>query len=250
MVCDIFVIIGNFAAEIIVLIMEPRILVVDDEETLCEALRFNLEAEGYTVDVAYSAEQALTFDLASYSIILLDIMMGEISGIQLARILKSNKATAGIPVIFCTARDTEDDMVKGLDLGADDYIMKPYSIRVVLARVRSVLRRSASAQPDTVSTPSTVTYDGLTVIPACKLCMVDGVEIKLPRKEFEILLKLVSNPGHIFSREELLRDIWPGEVVVLDRVVDVNITRIRQKIGRYGKNIVTRSGYGYGFFHD
>lgn len=230
--------------------MEPRILVVDDEETLCEALRFNLEAEGYSVDVAYSAEQALTLDLASYSLILLDIMMGEISGIQLARILKSNKATAGIPVIFCTARDTEDDMVRGLDLGADDYIMKPYSIRVVLARVRTVLRRVFSPGADAVSPSSPVTYDGLTVIPVCKVCMVDGVEVKLPRKEFEILLKLISNPGHIFSREELLRDIWPDEVVVLDRVVDVNITRIRQKIGRYSKNIVTRSGYGYGFFHD
>jgi len=223
-----------------------RILAVDDEETLCEALRFNLEAEGYDVDVAYSAEDALSMDLTAYDIFLLDIMMGDISGTQLASIIKSNPATAGTPVIFCTAKDTEEDMINGLDLGADDYIMKPYSLKAVSARIRAVLRR-AKGQGSAFPKHDRVEYMGLSIIPDMKQCLVDGKEVKLPKKEFEILLKLLLNRGQIFSREELLKGIWPEDVIVLDRVVDVNITRIRQKIGRYGKNIVTRSGYGYGF---
>lgn len=227
-----------------------RILVVDDEETLCEALRFNLEAEGYSVDVAYSAEQALSGDLSGYDLVLLDIMMGDISGLQLAGIIKSNPATRSIPIIFCTARDSEDDMIEGLDLGADDYIAKPYSLRTVLARVRAVLRRTAASSGDAAAESDRIAYEGLEIIPSKKCCMVDGKEVRMPRKEFEILQKLLSTPGVVFSREALLRDIWTDDVVVLDRVVDVNITRIRQKIGRYGKRIVTRSGYGYGFFTD
>lgn len=223
-----------------------KILVVDDEETLCEALRFNLEAEGYSVDVAYSAEEVLVLNVSGYDLILLDVMMGEISGTQLARVLKANKVTAGVPIIFCTAKDSEDDMVGGLDIGADDYIVKPYSIRNVLARVRTVLRRTGSVVSESAENGE-ISYQGLTVIPSKKICIVNGEEMKMPRKEFEILLKLLTHRGHIFSREELIRDIWPDEVVVLDRVVDVNITRIRQKIGPYAKNIVTRSGYGYGF---
>lgn len=223
-----------------------RILVVDDEETLCEALRFNLEAEGYHVDVAYSAEEALSMDMTIYDIFLLDIMMGDISGTQLARIIKSNPATADSPIIFCTAKDTEEDMINGLDLGADDYIMKPYSLKAVSARIRTVLRR-AKVSGDIQPVHDKLGYLGLTIIPDRKQCYVDGQEVKLPKKEFEILQKLLSNRGQIFSREELLKGIWPEDVTVLDRVIDVNITRIRQKIGRYGKNIVTRSGYGYGF---
>lgn len=226
-----------------------RILVVDDEETLCDTLGFNLEAEGYSVDTAYSAEEALTLNLSDYDLILLDIMMGEISGIQLARIMKSNPTTAGVPIIFCTAKDTEDDMIQGLELGADDYIAKPYSLRTVLARVRAVLRRSGSS-PKEMPVSEKIVYGGLVIIPSKKSCTVDGEEVKMPRKEFELLYKLLSKPGKIFSREELLRDIWTDEVVVVDRVIDVNITRIRHKIGRYGKQIVTRSGYGYGFFTD
>lgn len=226
--------------------MIKRLLVVDDEETLCEALRFNLEAEGYKVDTANSAEDALAMDLSVYDLFLLDIMMGEISGTQLAKILKSNPVTASIPIIFCTAKDSEDDMVDGLELGADDYIMKPYSLRNVLARVKSVLRRtSGSAEGN--KEEDMVGYEGLTIIPSRKLCIVDGEEVKLPRKEFEILLTLLKNIGRIFTREELLKEIWTDEVTVLDRVVDVNVTRIRQKIGKYGSLIKSRSGYGYGF---
>ena len=224
-----------------------RILVVDDEETLCDTLAFNLAAEGYEVDTAYSAEQALSLNLSTYDLALLDIMMGEISGIQLARIMKSNPATASVSIIFCTAKDSEEDMIKGLDLGADDYIMKPYLLKAVLARIRTVLRRTSVSQPSVPKDTDRYSYKGLVLSARNRICTVDGNEVKMPKKEFEILLKLISNIGQVFTRQQLLRDIWTDEVVVLDRVVDVNITRIRQKIGNYGKNIVTRSGYGYGF---
>ena len=228
-----------------------RILIIDDEETLRDALRFNLEAEGYDVETAESAEQVLAMDVTGYDLMLLDIMMGEISGLQLAKILKANPATASIPIIFCTAKDTEDDMIDGLELGADDYIIKPYSLRNVLARVKTVLRRTTATNVIAEAAPTAdddiIFYQGLQISPQRKTCIVDGEEIRLPRKEFEILLKPVTHIGRVFSREELLREIWPEEVVVLDRVVDVNVTRIRRKIGRYGTHIKSRSGYGYGF---
>lgn len=226
---------------------KKKILVVDDEEALCDGLGFNLEAEGYQVDMAYSAEEALALNLAAYDLILLDIMMGEISGTQLARIMKSNPATASVPIIFCTAKDTEEDMISGLDLGADDYIMKPYSLNSVLARIRTVLRVRRRYVAPAKTDSDLVSYKGLVLSAKNRTCTVDGTEVKMPKKEFEILLKLISNRGQVFTRTDLLNEIWPDEVVVLDRVVDVNITRIRQKIGIYGKNIVTRSGYGYGF---
>ena len=226
-----------------------RILIVDDEETLCEVLKLNLENEGYDVDIAFSAEEALTLDLRSYSLILLDIMMGEISGIKMAKMLKANVITANIPIIFCTARDTEDDMVMGLNLGADDYIMKPYTIRNVIARVKSVLRRTAGHKGQATQAENThiLEVEGLTLDLEFKRCTVDGVEVKLARKEFELLAYLISHRGKILSREQILSKVWSDEVVVLDRTIDVNITRVRSKIGSYGSHIVTRSGFGYGF---
>ena len=163
-----------------------RILIVDDEETLCEVLKLNLENEGYDVDVAFSAEQALGYNIKEYSLILLDIMMGEISGIKMAKMLKADVATADIPIIFCTARDTEDDMVMGLNLGADDYIMKPYTVRNVIARVKSVLRRTASHKVGNVSAekPNRLLVEGLCLDLEFKRCTVDGEEVKLARKEF------------------------------------------------------------------
>lgn len=220
-----------------------KILIVDDEESLCEILQFNLEVEGYEADVAYSAEQALEMHPERYSLILLDVMMGEMSGFKMARILKSNPETARVPVIFCTARDTEDDTVAGLNLGADDYIAKPFSIREVLARVRSVLRRTASPQTES----EVIGYEGLEMDLRRKSCTVDGEEVSLTKKEFEILSLMLSHRGVIFSREEILHRVWSDEVVVLDRTIDVNITRLRRKIGHYGEHIVTRLGYGYGF---
>ncbi|WP_129651457.1 response regulator transcription factor [Alistipes senegalensis] len=220
-----------------------KILVVDDEESLCEILQFNLEVEGYEVDVAYSAEQALGMHPERYSLILLDVMMGEMSGFRMARLLKDDPATAKVPVIFCTAKDSEDDTVAGLNLGADDYIAKPFSVREVLARVRSVLRRTAEAPAE----QETVAFEGLGMDLRRKVCTLDGKELALTKKEFEILALLLAHRGVIFSREEILRRIWSDEVIVLDRTVDVNITRLRRKIDPYGGHIVTRLGYGYGF---
>ena len=226
-----------------------RILIVDDEETLCEVLKLNLENEGYDVDIALSAEEALTYNLQTYSLILLDIMMGDISGIKMAKMLKSDIATADIPIIFCTARDTEDDMVMGLNIGAADYIMKPYTIRNVIARVKSVLRRTSNHKIATTPAekPNTLQVEGLRLDLEFKRCTIDGEEVKLARKEFELLVYLVSHRGKILSREQILSHVWSDEVVVLDRTIDVNITRVRSKIGTYGSYIVTRSGFGYGF---
>lgn len=224
--------------------MANKILVVDDEETLCEVLQLNLENEGYDVDVAYSAEQALQLDLTQYDLILLDIMMGEISGIKMAKMMKAKPETADIPIIFCTAKDTEDDMINGLNIGADDYIMKPYTIRNILARVKTVLRRTSHAEKEV---PETLCVRGLRLDLNLKMCTVDGKEVKLSKKEFEILEYLMKNQKKIFTRDELLTYVWKDEVIVLDRTIDVNITRLRQKLGEYGRCIITRSGYGYGF---
>ena len=226
-----------------------RILIVDDEETLCEVLKLNLENEGYDVDIAFSAEEALMLNLKQYSLILLDIMMGEISGIKMAKILKADVTTADIPIIFCTARDTEDDMIMGLNLGADDYIVKPYTIRNVIARVKSVLRRTTGNKNNHIAIEKNnmLQVEGLQLDLEFKRCIIDGVEVKLARKEFELLAYLLSHRGKICSREQILNRVWSDEVVVLDRIIDVNITRLRSKIGVYGSYIVTRSGYGYGF---
>ena len=213
-----------------------KILVVDDEESLCEILQFNLEVEGYEADVAYSAEQALRMHPERYSLILLDVMMGEMSGFRMAQLLKADPETARVPVIFCTAKDSEDDTVAGLNIGADDYITKPFSVREVLARTSAARAESES-----------IRFEGLEIDLRRKVCTLDGKELQLTKKEFEILALLLSNRGVIFSREEILRRIWSDEVIVLDRTVDVNITRLRRKVGPYGEHIVTRLGYGYGF---
>ena len=225
-----------------------RILVVDDEETLCEVLKINLENEGFDVDVAYSAEEALTYDLKGYSLILLDIMMGNINGIRMAKMLKADLTTSNVPIIFCTARDTEDDMIMGLNLGADDYIVKPYTIRNVIARVKTVLRRTQGGKSSaSAGKTNMLTVEGLQLNLEFKRCEVDGTEVKLTKKEFELLAYLISHRGQICSREQLLSRVWSNEVVVLDRTIDVNITRLRSKIGKYGSYIITRSGFGYGF---
>lgn len=229
-----------------------RILVVDDEESLCEILKFNLEKEGYEVTTALSAEEALALDIKDMDLVILDIMMGELSGFGLARILKRRSETSDIPIIFCSALDTADDKVKGLDIGADDYITKPYSIAEVLARVRSVLRRSERrSRPVNQVTESSdsniITFEGLEVNNLNKRCFIDGSEVQLTRKEFDILVLLLTHRGKILSREQIMKQVWSDEVVVLDRTIDVNITRMRKKLGQYGNHIVTRTGYGYGF---
>ncbi|MBO7314596.1 MAG: response regulator transcription factor [Alistipes sp.] len=225
-----------------------RILVVDDEESLCEILKFNLEREGYEVLTALSAEEALTLELDKLDLIILDVMMGELSGFSMAKILRKRRDTATLPIIFCTARDTEADKIEGLDIGADDYIAKPFSVAEVMARVRSVLRRSQH-QPKiaTEDSDSIIRFEDLEINLLKKRCTISDEEISLTRKEFDILVLLLSNRGSILSREQIMKRVWSDEVVVLDRTIDVNITRMRKKLGKYGNHIITRTGYGYGF---
>lgn len=233
--------------------MSNRILVVDDEEDLCEILQFNLQNEGYEVDTVHSAEEALKMNLTDYHLILLDVMMGEISGYRMADMLRKRPETASIPIIFITARDTENDKVTGFNLGADDYIAKPFSIREVAMRVKAVMRRTANSNPvlQKTSLPPKeqrlLQYEKLTIDPDRKRVSIGENEVSLTKKEFEILTLLLTNIGHVFSREEILARIWEDDVMVLDRTVDVNMTRLRKKIGEYGKLIITRQGYGYCF---
>ena len=223
-----------------------RILVVDDEQDLCEILSFNLETEGYHVDTANSAEEALEMDVPSYHLLLLDVMMGGMSGFQMAKKLKENPVTANIPIIFLTARDTENDTVTGFNLGADDYISKPFSIREMMVRIRAVLRRTAE-QNGTAEEPTTIGYQGLLLNLDKKTVSIDGENVPFTKTEFELLRLLLEEKGRVFSRQELIDRVWPKDVMVLDRTVDVNITRMRKKVGRFAKCIVTRLGFGYYF---
>lgn len=225
---------------------DSRILVVDDEQDLCEILKFNLETEGYQVETANSAEEALEKDIASYNLLLLDVMMGGMSGFQLAKQLKNSEVTAHIPIIFLTARDTENDTVTGFNLGADDYISKPFSIREVMVRVRAVLRRTAS-RLEGAEKPAVISYQGLLLNLDKKSVSVDGEDVPFTKTEFELLRLLLEERGRVFSRQELIDRVWPKDVLVLDRTVDVNITRMRKKIGKFAKCIVTRLGFGYYF---
>lgn len=225
---------------------DSRILVVDDEQDLCEILKFNLEIEGYLVETANSAEEALEKDIASYNLLLLDVMMGGMSGFQLAKQLKNSEVTAHIPIIFLTARDTENDTVTGFNLGADDYISKPFSIREVMVRVRAVLRRTAS-RLEGAEEPAVISYQGLLLNLNKKSVSVDGEDVPFTKTEFELLRLLLEERGRVFSRQELIDRVWPKDVLVLDRTVDVNITRMRKKIGKFAKCIVTRLGFGYYF---
>lgn len=222
-----------------------RILVVDDEQGLLEILKFNLETEGYVVDTCTSAEEALTLDLPSYDLLLLDVMMGGMSGFAMAKRLKQNPSTAAVPIIFLTARDTENDTLTGFNLGADDYVSKPFSIREVLVRIRAVIRRTAE-QTETEAS-KVISYHGIVMDLDRKTVSIDNEEVSFTKTEFELLKLLLEERGHVFSRQELIDRVWPKDVLVLDRTVDVNITRLRKKVGRYAKHIVTRLGFGYYF---
>ncbi len=221
-----------------------RILVVDDEEDLCEILKYNLEDEGYEVEVVYSAEEALKLELTQYHLLLLDVMMGEISGFKMAKRIKENPTTQHIPIIFLTARDTENDKFTGFNIGADDYISKPFSLLEVKMRVKAVLRRAVTI---TGRTDSNIGYKGLCLDLNRKTATLDGETIILTKTEFELLRMFLENEGRVYSRAEILRKVWYDDVSVLDRTIDVNITRLRRKLNEYGKYIITRTGYGYCF---
>ena len=223
---------------------KQQILVVDDERDLCEILQFNLSAAGYEVDMAASAAEALDKGLSHYDLLLLDVMMPGMSGFDLASQLRQDKETAEIPIIFLTALGSEEDTLHGFDLGADDYIAKPFSIKEVLARVKAVLSRTAPAQS---SSAHELSYKGLMMDLDKMVVTVDGESVSLTKTEYELLKLLLGNRGQVFSRQEVLDRVWPKDVVVTYRTVDVNITRMRKKIGRYSSCIITRHGFGYLF---
>ncbi len=232
--------------------MRIKILVIDDEESICEILKYNLEKEGYEVDTALSAEEALEMDLPSYSLFIVDIMMDQLSGFDFAKRLKNNDDVENTPIIFCSALSGEDDTVMGLNIGADDYITKPFKIPEVLARVRSVLRRSHVTRDIAQIRKegryeADIVFHGLRVNRNRKECMIDGEPLALSRTEFDLLLFFLTHRNRIYSREEIINEVWDKNVVVTNRTVDTNLTRLRKKLGSYGKHIETRVGFGYGF---
>ena len=221
-----------------------RILVVEDEEDLNEILQFNLESEGYIVDTSFSAEEALKRDLTGYNLMILDVMMGKISGFGLAQRVRK-EFQLDVPIIFLTARDTENDLLTGFNLGADDYIIKPFSIKELQARVKAVLKRTRVTPAEVAS--SVVKLGDLAIDHETKRLILGDKKIELTRKEYEIISLLAKSPGRIFSREEILRRIWESDVIVTDRTVDVNMTRIRRKMDEYGSYIRNKPGFGYYF---
>lgn len=220
-------------------------MVVEDEEDLCEILKFNLENEGFSVDVANSAEDALLYKLERYDVFLLDVMMGKMSGFRLAEKIRRERNMV-TPVIFLTARDTENDLLTGFSLGADDYIPKPFSVREVIARVKAVLKRSGSKG----EAEDNIVVNDLIIDMKAKNVLISRVIVNLTRTEFEILVLLAAHPDRIFTREDIMNTVWRDDVVVSDRAVDVHIARIRKKLGDYGRMLVNRSGYGYRFEPD
>lgn len=233
--------------------MSTKILVIDDEEALCEILKFNLEKEGYEVDCAYSAEEALEKDLKDYSLFMVDIMMDKLSGYDFAKAIRNEAATETTPILFCSALSGEDFVVRGLNIGADDYVTKPFVIGEVLARVRAVLRRSGAnkktetAKKEESIYESDITFRDLRIDRNDKVCHLNGERLQLTRTEFDILLFFLTHQNRIYSREEIIQNVWGDDVVVTERTIDTNITRLRKKLGSYDKYIVTRQGFGYGF---
>ena len=226
---------------------QKRILVVDDEKDLCDILLFNLRASGYQADAAYSAEEAIKMVHSAackahgYDLLFLDVMMPGMSGFKLAERLKADYQTQHIPIIFLTAKDTEDDTLQGFSLGADDYVTKPFSVREVMARAKAVLSRSGNSQNRRIS------FEGLVLNAISKTVTVDDEPIALTRTEYELLLLLLEHPGQVFSRQQLIDRVWPQDVIVTKRTVDVNIARLRKKLNRYAFCLASRTGFGYLF---
>jgi len=220
-----------------------RILIVDDEEDLCEILQYNLSNEGYQTEIAHSAEEALKRSFGNIDLILLDVMMGPMSGFKLADKLKK-ELNIDVPVIFLTAKDAENDILTGFSLGADDYMSKPFSINELTARVKAVLKRSYN---DKLISKAIIQFNGIDLDTVRKRVIINDERVELTKKEYEILRTLLENQGKVFSREDLLMRIWGQDVIVTERTVDVNITRLRTKLGQYGSYLKNKTGYGYFF---
>jgi two-component system, OmpR family, alkaline phosphatase synthesis response regulator PhoP len=222
---------------------DKRILIVDDEEDLCEILQYNLNNEGFRTDIAHSGEEAVTLDLSGFDLILLDVMMGPMSGFKLADKIRK-EMNNNVPIIFLTAKDTENDLLTGFSIGADDYISKPFSVNELTARVKAVLKRTIN---ENVKSQSVIRYGNLEIDTVRKRIIIDGVRTELTKKEYEILKVLLDNQGKVFSREELLSLVWGKSVIVTERTIDVNMTRLRSKLGTSGQYLKNKTGYGYYF---
>lgn len=219
-----------------------KILVIDDEQTLCEILKLNLNLEGYAVDIANSAEDAMRLNLLQYNLILLDVMMGDMNGFDFISWLHTQSELSNIPVILCTAKSEESERIEGLLRGADDYICKPFSMKELVLRVKNILRRVQKTLP-----LGKISIEGIVIDPLERSCIVDGQTLELTKKEFDLLFMLLSHNGIILSRDKILSSVWSDDVYVVDRSVDVTINRVRKKLGKYSDNIITKHGYGYGF---
>lgn len=223
---------------------QRKILLVDDDRNISEILEFNLKNEGYEVESVFSAEDALKLHVADFNLILLDVMMGGMSGFKMAEKLRNENIT--VPIIFLTAKDTENDMLTGFSVGGDDYIPKPFSIKEVIARVKAVLKRSG-ASSNNLSTENVLSVGGLAIDFELKEVFIDGDKIELTKTEFEVLSLLARNPEKLFSRERMIDTIWRESPYVTERTVDVHIARLRKKMKKYANLITNRSGYGYRF---
>jgi DNA-binding response OmpR family regulator len=220
-----------------------RILIVDDEEDLCEILQYNLGNAGYETEIAHSAEEALKRPLNSFDLILLDVMMGQMSGFKMADKLRK-EMNNNVPIIFLTAKDTENDILTGFSLGADDYIAKPFSVNELTARVKAVLKRARSEK---YKASTSIKYGEIEMDTIRKRLIINDEKVELTKKEFEILRLLLENQSKVYTRDDILTTVWGNDVIVTERTVDVNITRLRTKLGIYGKNLKNKTGYGYFF---
>ncbi len=225
--------------------MNRTILIVDDEPDLCEILSYNLRNAGYDTIVAHSGIEALGLDYKYVDLVLLDVMMPEMSGVEVARNLRTRHDALSVPIIFLSALDSEQDKLDGFDAGADDYISKPFSVKELMARIKAVLSRSAKGHQLAV-----VTCGQMIINHNDKSLVINGKLVNLSRLEFDILWLLMTHSSHVFSREDLMHAAWPSGVVVSARTVDVNITRIRKKIEPYSQCLCTRHGYGYYFTNE
>lgn len=217
--------------------MAQKILIVDDEIDLLEILAFNLQKAGFEVSTATSGAEAIdSLQYTPASLILLDVMMSGIDGFQTAKILRESGNST--PIIFLTAKDTENDLLEGFASGADDYISKPFSVREVVARVKAVLLRAPMS-------PLKLSFENIEIDPTNKAVTINGEPLTLTKTEFSILETLTRKAGKVFSREELIAKVWGSEIYVEERTVDVHIARLRKKMGAEGSYIINRSGYGY-----
>lgn len=226
-----------------------QVVIVDSDPTITDLMKYNLESEGYLLRIYNNAEEALDADLGTADLIISEVVLGDINGLMFVSMLKSNELTSFIPVIICSNLDSEDDIVKGFDAGADDYILKPFSLREMMARIKSILRRRVRTNPlEVKQTESTaLIYRGLKVDASSKSVTIDGYQLSLTRTELLLLHTLISKPGHFYTHGELYSIVWNKEEDTGSRALDVSVSRLRKKLGDYAGNIVSRSGIGYGF---